>query len=73
MSQRIVRVTLSDGTAVALRGKLADMVYWIIRNQHKIEPVQQGEMTFNWSQSNGETGSFRPTLRMTFPSEKLTS
>lgn len=74
MSQRIVRITLSNQETVALRGKLADMIYWIARNQHHIDAIQQGELTFNWSQNeNGTAGTFRPTVRNVLPSEKFSA
>jgi hypothetical protein len=74
MSQRIVRITLSNGETTALRGKLADLVVWIIKNQHHLADVHQGELTFNWAQGdNGTSGSFRPTIKSVMSSEKFTS
>lgn len=72
MSQRIVRVQLSTEEVIAVRGKLADIIYWMLRNKERIEPVRQGELSFNWSESdNGESGTFRPTIRATMPSERF--
>lgn len=73
MSQRIVRVQTASGDVIAVRGKLADIIYWIARNKDRIEPIHQGELSFNWSESDsGEAGTFRPSYRATMASERLT-
>ena len=72
MSQRIVRVQFANGDVVPIRGKLADMIYWIARNKEKIEPIHQGELSFNWSESdNGDAGTFRPSYKAVLASERL--
>jgi hypothetical protein len=72
MSQRIVRIQTAHGETIAVRGKLADMIYWIARNKEKIDPIHQGELSFNWSESdNGENGTFRPAYKATMASERL--
>lgn len=72
MSQRIVRVQIANGEVVAVRGKLADIIYWIVRNKEKVEPIHQGELSFNWSESdNGDAGTFRPSYKAVLASERL--
>jgi len=72
MSQRIVRVQIANGEVIAVRGKLADMIHWIARNKEKIEPIHQGELSFNWSESdNGDAGTFRPAYKAVMASERL--
>jgi hypothetical protein len=72
MSQRIVRVQCSHGEVIAVRGKLADIIYWIAHNQTRIEPIHQGELSFNWSESdNGDAGTFRPSYKAVMASERL--
>lgn len=71
MSKRIVRVTFSDGETVAVRGRLADFIFWMVRNAHRIEPVKQGELTLNWTEDEQGVGNFRPTIRSTMSSEKF--
>lgn len=72
MGQRIIRVQVSHGEVISVRGKLADMIYWIARNQTRIDPIHQGELSFNWSESeNGDAGTFRPAYKATMASERL--
>lgn len=74
MSQRIVLVQLSDGSQIPLRGRLADIVFWIATNKHKLEPIHQGELSFNWSQESADgSGSFRPSIRETCASHKFST
>lgn len=74
MAQRILLIQLSSEEQISVRGKLADIIYWMVRNKHRIEPIHTGELSVNWSEGGvDQRGSFRPTVRDTLPSERFST
>jgi hypothetical protein len=67
MAQRILRITTNKAETVAVRGKIADLIFWIMENADRIEAVKYGELVVHWQ----EGGTFKPAIRETFQAERF--